>query len=218
MIKFPITRRFAPLALAAVTLSGGAFFAPAQAQNAASPLVIRTQKRVASLFQVAGKSARELDISTAQRSKLRFIAQKNAPLAKAIWGDTSLTPTQKTSKLRAMQNEAGAIFTPAQKQKLANAKTTAMMQLFQTASWVSGELNLTGPQQEKIQGIVLQSYRKSSGAAGGFGALRGLILDTSGQIDAALTPSQRAKWLVIKGAARSEFDKNAKVLRAMSGV
>lgn len=216
-MKFPITPRLAPLTLAALALFGGAFV-PAHAQNTPNPLAIRTKQRVASLFQVAGKSARQLNLSAAQQAKLQRIAQKNAPLIRAAWSDNSLTQSQKTAKLRALQSEASAVFTPAQKQRLASAKTTAMMQLFQTASWVSGELDLSGAQQEKIQGIVLQSYRKSSDAAGSFGALRGLITGTSSQIDGVLTPVQRAKWSVIQGAARSEFAKNARVLRALSGV
>ncbi len=217
-MKTLVSRRFAPFTLALTASIGGAFFVPAQAQTASNPLAIRTQKRVASLFQAAGKSARELDLSASQRSKLQSIARKNAPLAKAIWNDNSLTPKQKMSRLRAMQNETAAVFTPAQKQKLQSAKTGAMMQMFQTASWVSTELNLSAPQQERIQRIVLQSYRQGSGTAGSFGALRGLILDTSGQIDGVLTPAQRAKWNVIKGAARSEMVKNAKVWRQLSQV
>lgn len=217
-MKFHLARRIAPLTLAAAAFVGGAFLVPAQAQTAANPLAARTQKRVASLFQVAGKSAGQLNLSAVQQAKLKIIAQKNAPLLRAIWSDNSLSQTQKMGKVRALRNETAAVFTPVQQKQLATAKTTAMMQLFQTASWVSSELDLSGLQQETIQGIVLQSYRKSSGAAGSFGALRDLITGTSGQIDATLTPSQRAKWNVIKGAARSEFAKNAKVLRVMSGV
>lgn len=211
-------RRMAPLSLASIALLSARFVVPAQAQTGANPLAIRTQKRVATLFQTAGRGVESLNLSAAQQAKLKSIAQKNAPLAKAIWSDASLSPTQKMRKMRALQNEASAVFTPVQKQKIASAKNGAMMQLFQTAAWVSNELQLTGTQQEQIQGIVMRNYRQGQNAAGSLGMLRGLLLDTDNQIAATLTPTQRTKWNVIKGAARSEFVKNARALRAMSRV
>ena len=218
MIKAFLTERFALSTLVATSLLGAEFSSMALAQNAPDPLAARTQKRVASLFQSATKGVREMGLSAGQQAKLKSIAQKNAPLARAIWSDGSLTPMQKAVKIRALQNEASAVFTPVQKQKLAAAKTEAMMQLFQTASWVSDELRLSDPQKDKIQDIVMKNYRQSKSAAGSFGALRSLLLDTNNQIDAALTPSQKMKWNTIKRAARAEFTKNARVLRVANGV
>lgn len=223
-MKSYFARRLAPLTVGpAVCLAAslsGAFFAPARAQSAPNPLATRTKARVASLFQTATRSAQELRLSPSQQDRLKGIAQRNMPLARAIWSDNSLSQSQKLGKIRALKAQTAAVFTPAQKQKLQVAQMSAMTQLFQTASWVSSELNLSVAQRETIQSLVLKSYRQSSGtasggAAGSFGTLRDLIQDSSGRISAILTPAQRAKWSVIQGAARSELVRGAKVVRSM---
>ena len=211
-----LQRRFAPLALAAtIAVSAPIATSLVFAQTASAPqndLRARTQKQVQTLLARAGNSARDLNLSAAQRAKLKQIAQKNAPLAKAIWNDNSLSKSQKMAKMRALKSETSAVLTPTQKEKLMAARGAAMGQLFQTAMWVSNELDLSATQQEKLKNIVMGSMRTARG--GQMGAVRSLVLDTDGKINAVLSAAQQKKWSVMKSVAREEIGKNARVLRA----
>ncbi|RYG62600.1 hypothetical protein EON80_22840 [bacterium] len=207
--------RITPLALSAFLL-GGAFVQAHAAPQKPSNLQARTQTRMQSLLKVASGRFEDLGLSPAQKSKMGAIARKNKPLIQAVWSDNSLSQSQKASQVRKLEKEASAVLTPAQKQKLSAAKGEAMGKVFETAMWVSQELNLTGAQQNQLRNIVMDSYRKSSG--GDFGALRGLIVDTSGKVDKVLTPAQRSKWVVIKTTARQELIRQTRAWRQMAKV
>ena len=218
----PISKRsLAPLTIAAL-VGVGMTQTTTYAQSSDAELRARTQKRVESLFATAGNRARSLNLTTAQRAKLRSMAQKNAPLLRSIWNDTSLTGEQKKAKIRALTNEASAVFTPEQKQRLATGRGEAVGKLFETAAWVSDELNLTIDQQEKIKRIAFNNLRRGYSLGGGekgtFSTIRGLILDSNNQIEKVLQPQQKAKWAVIKSAARREFVKRGRALRQMNRV
>jgi hypothetical protein len=203
-----------PLALGAALLTGSLFQAHAAPSDGS--LQTRTQSRVQSLLKTASHQASDLQLTPAQKTKLRSLAQKNAPLLRVIWSDKTLSKGAKMSKARALENEAKAILTTAQKQKLSTARREAMGKLFETALWVSQELDLTEKQQGQLKSIALDSYRKSSGSGGNIGALRGLIVDTSGRIDKVLTPAQQSKWLIMKSTARQELVRQTRSLRQMT--
>lgn len=214
-------RRLAPLALAAAALLGAGMHESANAQTSTqNDLRARTQKRVTALFATAGNKISELNLTATQKSKLQAIAQKNAPLARSIWNDSSLTRQQKMAKLSALKNEARAVLTPAQKENLAGARGDAMGKLFETAVWVSNELDLKPDQQEKIREIVMGSFAQGrtlkDGAGGNFGAIRSLVLDADGKIQKILTPQQQSKWVVIRSVAREEVVKKTRQWRAMN--
>lgn len=222
-MKLLSKRRLAPLALTAVALMGAAVqpsvYAAPTSQKASSDLRTRTQQHIAALFSTAGNKVRDLNLTADQKVKLRAIAQQNAPLARAIWNDNSLTRQQKAIKLGALRDKARAVLTSTQREKLASGQGEAMGQLFQTAAWVSNELKLTSDQQSKIRGIVMTNFakgRQSGGGNGQFGAIRSLVLDADGQIQKVLTPQQQSKWVVIRSVAREGVMKRAKQFRAMN--
>ncbi|HEX9996357.1 MAG TPA: hypothetical protein VGB45_04375 [Abditibacterium sp.] len=212
-MKIIFTRRLAPPALAATfavaapTTLPLAFAQPAQAPR--DDLRARTQKQVQKLLQRGGSGMRSLNLSPSQKAKLKAIAQKNMPVARSVWYDDSLSMAQKRAKTRAFQREMTAVLTPAQKQKLVSARRAAMGQLFETAIWVSNELNLNSSQQEKLKSIVSQSMKTARG--GKAGAIQDLVLDSYGQVIKVLTPSQKEKWDVMRSVARQEIGKNARV-------
>jgi hypothetical protein len=217
-MKLFLKSRFVPLALGAVLLGGGLL--QAKAQSKAHPpktdLRTRTQTRVQSLFKTVGTRASNLNLSAAQKAKMRALAQKNAPLIRQIWNNNSLSQEAKARQARALESQAQAILTPIQKQKVAAAKGEAMTKMFETAIWVSHELDLTDQQQGQLRNIALETYRKTSGSAGNLGALRSLIVDTSGKIDKVLTPAQQSKWAIIKSTARQELVRQTRTWRQMN--
>lgn len=209
--------RTAPLAVGAALLVAPLFQAQAAGPKS-SDLRARTQTRVQSLVKVAAQRANNLQLTASQQSKLRALAQKNAPVIRAIWNDDSLSQAAKVQKVRSLKNQAQAILTPAQRQKVAAAKGEAMVKLFETASWVSQELDLTPQQQQRLQGIVMTAYRQSGGSNGDFSTLRSLIVDTSGKVDQVLSPAQKAKWSIIKTTARQEIVRQTRSLRQLNRI
>ncbi len=223
-MKTSLQRRFAPLALAATlaaNLLGGATISQPQAfaQPAATPqndLRVRTQNRIEELFGMVGNRTSALNLSAAQKAKLKEIARKNAPLAQAVWNNKSLSMTQKQAKAVAIKREMAAVLTPAQKQLVAASKREAVGQLIGTASWISGELNLSLTQQNQAQQILSSLYRRGLTqvrAATGEDTLRSLILSSNSQFKQILTPSQQAKWAVIQSVASEQAMKRARFLK-----
>jgi hypothetical protein len=212
--------RFLPFALGAILLGGGLLQANAQNKVPVpkTDLRTRTQTRVQSLFKTVGTRASDLNLSAAQKARMQALAQKNAPLIRQIWSNNSLSQAAKIGKVRALESQAQAILTPAQKQKVAAAKGEAVTKMFETAIWVTHELDLTDQQQGQLRAIAMDTYRKTGGSGGNLGALRSLIVDTSGRIDKVLTPAQQSKWAIIKNTARQELVRQTRALRQMNNV
>lgn len=228
IMKIIAPSRFAPLALAATFALGGWLSAPhVFAQKASAPqkmkapqndLQTRTRNRVAELFGVLESRVESLQLSDAQKSKLMGIAQKNGAILPAMWNGSSLSAAQKTSRVHGLSRDINAVFTPAQKQKVAAAKRESVGQLIGTASWVSGELGLSVAQQSQMQQIAMSAYQK--GRAPGRGqlqsaAVRDVAADANAQFTRILTPPQKMKWSVIQSAASAEFNKQSRLVRAM---
>lgn len=221
-MKITLQRRLAPLALAAtlvagVTLSDSAAFAQ-KASASQNDLQTRTKNRVAGLFDALESRVLSLHLSGAQTSKLKGIAQKNGPVLPAIWNGSSLSAAQKKSRVRALGSDVNAVFTPAQKQKIAAAKRESVGQLIGAASWLSSELNLSVAQQNQMQSIAMTSYQKMRAPGRGAaenGAVRDVVSGANAQFTRILTPPQQSKWRTIQKAAGAEFVRRANFYRAM---
>ena len=219
-MKTSLQRRLAPLVLAATLVCGATisrsevFAQPASAPQ--SDLRLRTQNRISELFGMLGNRTAALNLSAAQKIKLKQIASKNAPLAQAVWNNKPLSTSQRKAKADALKREMAAVLTPSQKRLVEASKREAVGQLIGTASWISGELNLSVEQQNKAQQILSNLYfkgRTQVRAENKAGTLRGLISDSNAQFKQILTPQQRAKWTVIQSVASEQFARRAQFLK-----
>ncbi len=223
MKKLTSKSRFALVGVAA-----GAFaltISLARAENPADKdLRGRTEAQVARLFENGRQARKALNLSDAQKTKLRALMGENLPKARAIWLDKTLSSVQKREKLQELRGaakiEAAQFLTPDQIQKAEKIKDAGKTALFQTLAAFSKELDLSSEQQQKIRAIVWQSFQNGvqAGPPPGdrlekFRALKSKIEATVGKINTVLTPAQQSKFAVIRSAARTEVMKQFAQLR-----
>jgi len=221
MNKLFRNRRFVVLTVAGAALMTAGLAKAQPNRDAGADLRGRTQAHVAAFLDKLGQGAQAMNLTAAQKSKLKQSARKHFPEARAIWNDGTLTRGEKIVKIKSLGSDSHKVLTPEQRAQAMDLKDEAIAGVFSQMRWVSDELDLTGDQQDKIRRIMLDSFRKGADiktqnkdGKPNFTALRGLVMSTQTRINAVLTPEQQSKWSVIRAATRDEFVKRAKAWRA----
>jgi periplasmic protein CpxP/Spy len=158
-------------------LAGALSFQPmAQAADEQTPAPPANASRQQGLRQRMQDVAKELNLTDEQKQKLQAIVRGEAAKLQALRQDSSLSPTDRRQKVRALRDDITAqvkqVLTPEQfekwqaRQGQPGARGRAPLARVQEAI---KELNLTDQQQEQLKPIYQEQTEK----------LRDLYLDTS---------------------------------------
>lgn len=161
--------------------------------------------------------AKEIGLTDAQQKKMQAIGDRFRPRFEALQKNTSLTPEQKSQKLRALfveeQKQREAVLTPAQRQKIKAMRQRRVEESRRREAEFEKELGLTDAQKKKVKAIddtfrtrldAVQKDKKLTPQQKGQ-KVQALFWDMQRQRNALLTPAQRKKAEEIAKRQRQEM-------------
>ena len=218
------------LAVAAVLLSSAALQPLyAQPQPAAPP----TPTYGAQAGQIATDLTavlKSLNLTEAQKTQIKAIADKYRPQVRAIATNKALTTDQKHTQLQALRAaaraEIDAVLTPVQKAKMKALRATLEQELKALVARIGDELNLTSDQKSKIQAIAGDARIQAAAIVSDPALMRrqkaqqlqALRAATRACIRAILDESQRNRLDAITAEIRAEIQKRVSSWRANGGM
>lgn len=231
-----------------VRLSGRTFlvastllFVPVVATVVATPTMARTPstnygQKAGQIADAFTSALQSLNLSDAQKTELKAIAQKYAPQARSIMADKSLSQTQKKTQLSALhvsaEAEVNAALTPKQEAQLKALKAATKQQVMALLAQISAELKLTPDQVANLKSILQNArsegmslaFKPGPESAQGHvwqqrrAALAPLRTKVRGQVETVLTPEQTSKLAAIMNQIRPELLKRANKWRSNGGL